>query len=272
MNPTQSTVRDPDVLRVERRDHVLRLTLNRPARRNALDRATGTALLQAVQKAAADAGVRVVVLTGAGPAFCAGDDIATLDAMFAGRTGDEPSMRETGDALYLRIAEAMIQCPKPVVAAINGAAAGAGAEIACAADIRIAAASARIGSGLVHIGQFGSAALLPRVVGPARATELYISGRLVPADEAARIGLVHEVVPDQELPARVDLLARELAGRATKAIGLFKEARERMYGQPVEFGLRLQDAYHTRCMTEVADAVEGARAFLERRPPRFEGK
>lgn len=266
------TAADIGTLQTDLRAGVLRLVLNRPQRRNSLDRQLGMALLSALQAGARDAGVRAIVVTGTGSAFCAGDDIASLDAVFNGQTGEEPSIPGTGDALYLRIAETIIHCPKPVIAALNGDAVGAGSEIACAADLRIATDSARIGSGLVHIGQFGSAALLPRIVGISHATELYLSGRLATSAEALRIGLVHEVVADAQFADRVDELAQDLASRATKAIGLFKQARERAIGQPVEFALRLQDAYHLRCMTEVEDAIEGARAFLERRAPRFSGR
>lgn len=257
-------------------DGIAELTLNRPHRRNAFDHELGTALLGAIRRASADPAARVIVVRGSGTAFCAGDDIATLEAMLvdgvaASDTETVAVVRDTGDSLYLRIAEALLSAPKPVLVAINGDAAGAGTELACAGDLRIMRDGARIGSALVRIGQLGHAALLPRVVGPARATELFLSGRMIDAAEAERIGLVHERVAADAFDARVDELAHELAARPTRAIGLFKELRERAHGLSAVDAARLQDTYHARCMREVEDAVEGARAFVEKRAPRFSG-
>lgn len=264
------------VLLERRADGIAELTLNRPHRRNAFDHELGTALLGAIRRASADPAARVIVVRGNGTAFCAGDDIATLEAMLvdgvaASDTETVAVVRDTGDSLYLRIAEALLSAPKPVLVAINGDAAGAGTELACAGDLRIMRDGARIGSALVRIGQLGHAALLPRVVGPARATELFLSGRLIDAAEAERIGLVHERVAADAFDARVDELAHELAARPTRAIGLFKELRERAHGLSAVDAARLQDTYHARCMREVEDAVEGARAFVEKRAPRFSG-
>lgn len=265
------------VLLERRSAGVAELTLNRPHRRNALDHELGSTLLVAIRRAARDPAVRVIVVRGRGSAFCAGDDIATLETMLVSGTAASDTetvavVRETGDSLYLRIAEALLAAPKPVLVAINGDAAGAGTELACAGDLRIIRDGARIGSALVRIGQLGNAALLPRVVGGARATELFLSGRMLEAAEAEALGLVHERVPPEAFDARVDELARELAARPTRAIGLFKELRERAHGLSAIDATRLQDVYHARCMVEVEDAVEGARAFVEKRPSRFTGR
>lgn len=251
---------------------VATLTLSRPERMNSLNRELGLLLLAGLQTLGRDSAVRCVVLTGAGRAFCAGDDIATLNSMFDGETGEEPSVPGTGDALYLRIVEQIVHLPKPVIAGINGATAGAGLEMACAADLRIMSDAARIGSGLVNIGQMGNAIMLPRVVGPAQATAIYMSGRMLSAEEAYAAGLVHEVVPQERFAARLTEAAQDLAGKPTKAIALFKQARDAAAHQPVEYGLRVQEASHIRNMHEVEDAVEGARAFMEKRPPEFSGR
>ena len=252
---------------------VLTLTLNRPERRNALDGDMSRRLLRALLDVEVRTEVRCVVITGVGSAFCAGDDIGSLDDfLLSGDDTNVPAFPGTQDAYYLRIVEAVVACRAPVIAAINGSAAGAGTELACAADIRIASDAARIGSCLVNVAQVGNAVMLPRVVGLARATEIYMTGRLVEADEALRIGLVHHVVPAKAFGHEVDLLAAELASRPTQAIALFKALRERAFGQPVELGLRLQDAFHQRNHREVADEAEGLRAFVEKRPPRFEGR
>jgi enoyl-CoA hydratase/carnithine racemase len=248
------------------------LVLNRPHRGNALDRELGDLLLAATITAANDPAVRCIVLAGEGRTFCAGDDITTLDAFLDdGDLSQVAVIPGTKDAVYVRICEALITAPKPVIAAVNGAAVGAGIELACAADIRIASDRAQLGSGLVRVGQVGTAAMLGRIVGPARATELYLTGRLVDAEEAQQIGLVHHVVPATELCADVTALATNLASAATGAIGLYKELRERIHGQSVEAALRLQDAYHVRSHA-LADSAEGLRAFLEHRPPAFTGR
>ncbi|WP_046469374.1 enoyl-CoA hydratase/isomerase family protein [Allosalinactinospora lopnorensis] len=260
-----------DVLRHEMYESAAILTMNRPDRRNALNRELGERLIEALTEVGRDPEVRCVVLTGAGGAFCAGDDLDAVADFLAGDRSSGPADEVTGDSHYLRVCEAMVRCPKPVIAGVDGVAAGAGTELACAADYRMASDRARIGSMLVRVGHFGTAVLLPRVVGPSRATEIYLTGRLVEADEAERIGLVHTVVPATEFQASLRALARTLAQGPTKSIAYFKELREAAWGQPVEYGLRLQDLYHIRSHTEIADAEEGPRAFLEGREPVFGG-
>ena len=256
----------------ELRDGALFLTLNRPDARNALNADLARALLSELLTARHRPEVRAIILRGAGSAFCAGDDLASVDDYLDGGSAEAPAIVDSGDSHYLRIIEAIVTCGKPVLAAIGGGCAGAGTEIACAADLRLASDRARIGSCLVSVGQVGNAVMLPRVIGPAAATELYISGRLVDAAEALSLGLVHEVVPHGRFDERVEELGLSLAQKPTKAIALFKELRERALGQPVEFGLRLQDAFHIRNNHEVEDGVEGVRAFVEKRPPRFTGR
>jgi len=250
---------------------VLWLQLNRPRSGNAIDRALGEQLFAALHVAVDDR-VRVAVITGTGSAFCAGDDLRTVDAHLAGERTHSPVVGTTDDPIYLRIVEAIVGAPFPVVAALNGAAAGAGTEIACAADLRIASSTARIGSCLVNVAQVGTALMLGRVIGEARATEVYISGRLVEMEEALRIGLVHEVVEPGLLEAAALERARALAQAPTKAIALYKELRERLHGESIEHGLRLQSSFHVRNNREVEDSQEGARAFLDKRAPRFTGR
>lgn len=248
------------------------LTLDRPRRLNALDRELADALLAAVVDAAADPAVRVIVLTGAGGAFCAGDDIHTLTDFMRTRSVDTVACHPaTKDATYLRVAEALIAAPKPVVAALDGVAAGAGIELACAADLRIASTRTRIGSGLVRAGQVGTFALTSRVIGPSRATELYLSGRLLDASEALAIGLLTEVFPDEEYAAGLERRVAELGEAATAAIGMFKQLRERSVGQPVEHAIRLQDRFHVDSH-DLLDSAEGFTAFTEGRAPRFAGR
>lgn len=261
-----------DILMVRRPEPgVLWLQFNRPAAGNALDRELGERLLCALHQALDD-GTRVVVITGTGPSFCAGDDLKSVEAHLAGERERSPVVGTTDDPIYLRIVESIVNAPFPVIAAINGAAAGAGTEIACAADLRIANTDARIGSCLIKVAQVGTALMLARVVGEARATEIFLSGRLVDMDEALRIGLVHEVVDAGVLEVAAMQRARALAQAPTKAIALYKELRERLHGQSLEHGLRLQNTFHIRNNREVEDSTEGARAFLDKRPPQFTGR
>jgi 2-(1,2-epoxy-1,2-dihydrophenyl)acetyl-CoA isomerase len=250
---------------------VATLTLNRPKRRNSLTREMTRDLLRALVVAGGDPQVRVIVLRGAEGTFCAGDDVPAVDRWRHGDRDAAPFDPLTSDAYYLRICEAMLTAPKPVVAAVEGAAAGAGAEIACAADYRLLADSARIGSCLVAVGHVGNVVLMSRLVGPGRATEIYLTGRLVPAAEALAIGLADRVAPSERFDEELAGLAGNLAQAPTRAIGLFKELRERTWGQPATTGLRLQDAYHLRTHAEVKDSGEGLRAFTEHRSPNFTG-
>lgn len=270
-----TTERHVDMTDVLLRHHeagVLTATMNRPTQRNALNRELGQALVETLTAAAADDAVRCVVLTGADGAFCAGDDLDSVADFIDGDRSTGPASEVTGDAHYLRVCEAIVRMPKPVIAAIDGPSAGAGTEMACAADLRIASEEARIGSCLVRVGHFGNAVLLPRVVGPARATEIYLTGRMVEAEEALDMGLVHRVIPRSEFRDAVMQQARSLADGPTKSIAFFKELRESAWGQPVEFGLRRLDQFHVRSHTEIADATEGPRAFIEGRPPQFAGR
>lgn len=259
-------------LKQEHRGGELRLTLNRPEKLNALDHTLVMALLDAFERASDDPQVRVVVLAGAGGAFCAGDDLSSLRASQDGDYPDAPFFHGTRDTIYGRVVHAILRCPKPVIAVLDGVSAGAGTEIACAADLRLATPSVRIGSRLVRIGQVGNAVTLPRVVGPSRAMEIYMTGRLVGGEEAHRIGLVHELVAEDRLAARTDELAAQLGTAPTKAIGWYKQLLLRTWGEDPALGLRLQDDTHRATVTGIQDGTEGVRAFAEGRPPAFTGQ
>jgi enoyl-CoA hydratase/carnithine racemase len=247
--------------------------MNRPERRNGLDFEMGRQLLEAVVSASRDDRVRAILISGNGPSFCSGDDIATLRDYMGGDPTTAPAHLETSDAFYVRICEEILLARKPVVAAVNGSAVGAGSEIACAADLRVGGPSTRFGSALVKIGHVGATCMLQRLVGPAKATEIYLTGRMVGVDEAHRIGLLDQVAPsDDELLEQATRTAIGLAAGPTKAIGLYKELRERIDGGHTLQALRLQDQYHHRSRTEVQDSTEGPQAFLEKRQPKFTGQ
>ncbi|WAL63556.1 enoyl-CoA hydratase/isomerase family protein [Amycolatopsis cynarae] len=249
------------------------ITLFRPEQRNSLDYATGHELLCHVTEAARARSVRAIVLGGTERAFCSGDDLDALERHLNGDDSLLPACRETGDAFYLRVCEEILAAGKPVIAAVSGVAVGPGTELACAADLRVGGPGTRLGCGLIRVGHSGIFAMLSRVVGADRATELYLTGRLVEAPEALRLGLLHRVAPDDEaVAATAAALAQELAEGPTRAIALFKELRERCESVPARQALRLQNQFHRRCWAEVHDSVEGTRAVLQRRRPRFSGR
>jgi enoyl-CoA hydratase/carnithine racemase len=264
----------PAPLIAEQRDSVLWLRLNRPESLNAIDRKLGFALIAAIAEAADEKVVRAIVLTGTGRAFCAGDDIAGLQAFLQGdahhaSAAVDPSDRNT---LYLRLATAMVRCPKPIIAAINGVAFGAGTEVLCAADLRCTARSARIGSGLAKIGAVGNAAFLGAVIGSARAFEIYVSGRAVDAAEALAIGLVNYVFDDASFAQDVNELAQRIAALPTRVVALQKKLRNDCTGHSLEQRALMQEEAHRVCMNQFEDAREGATAFIEKRAPRFSGR
>ncbi|MEN5114945.1 enoyl-CoA hydratase-related protein [Brevundimonas diminuta] len=264
---------EPPILIEHLENDVLWLTLNRPEVLNAIDRDLGLRLLETIRRAGADTAVRAIVLTGAGRGFCAGDDIAGLKGFLEGDFDHPKAAVDPVDrsSLYLLITAAMKAAPKPVIAAINGATFGAGCELACAADIRCMSRSARIGSGLVNIGQLGTAAYLPQVIGSARAFEIYATGRSVDAEEALSIGLVTQVFEDEDLLSSVGALATKLAAGPTRVLGLQKGLLDACESRPLMERVALQERAHQVCFFETMDAKEGARAFIGKRPPLFRG-
>ncbi|MDJ0849951.1 MAG: enoyl-CoA hydratase-related protein [Myxococcota bacterium] len=254
------------------KDGVLTLTLNRPAKRNAVDVATARALAGALGRAAADRSVRVVVLTGANDTFCAGGDLTPDES------SDPPGsivaaslgVLQTGygDAFL-----ALQRLPKPTLAAVAGTAAGAGANLALACDFVCMADDARLGEVFVKRGlslDCGGSWLLPRLVGLQKAKEIAFFGDWIAADEALRLGLATRVFPASELAARVAEWAARLAEQAPLAVSLIKQSLNR------SFELSLPDALEQEAVAQAAcaasnDFAEAMQAFAEKRPPRFTG-
>jgi 2-(1,2-epoxy-1,2-dihydrophenyl)acetyl-CoA isomerase len=248
---------------------VLTITMNRPAVLNSCNRGMVTELRDAFNVAARDAAVRAVVLTGAGRAFCAGQDLA--EAVPAeGPAPDIADIVEGYNALVL----AVRGLEKPVIAAVNGTAAGAGANLALACDIVLAAEEASFIQAFVKIGLIpdtGGTFFLPRLVGVARATALMMLGGKVPARQAKEWGMIHDVVPGAELMAKVGELARELATQPTRSLGLIKRGINVSLHNDLEQQLVLEAALQGEA-GRTSDYIEGVRAFQAKRSPHFQGK
>jgi 2-(1,2-epoxy-1,2-dihydrophenyl)acetyl-CoA isomerase len=254
-------------LRAEQAEGVLTLTLDRPEALNALDRPLKSELLAAFRAAAQDGAVRAVVLTGAGRAFCAGQDLreAGLSGAAIGR-----EVRERYAPLILAIA----RLEKPVVAAVNGVAAGAGLSLALACDLRLASIAASFLCAFGRVGLVPDSGLswfLPRLVGPGRAAEMVLTTEPVDAATAERIGLVNRVVAADALVAEAQALAARLAAGPPIALGLAKRALARGLVADLEAVLEYEAELQTAA-GRTRDHAEGVAAFLEKRPARFRGE
>jgi 2-(1,2-epoxy-1,2-dihydrophenyl)acetyl-CoA isomerase len=257
-----------DGLRVDVDGPVATITLDRPEALNALTVEIKVALREELERIAADRGIRVVILTGAGRAFCAGQDLAERERPDAAPLDVE--LRER----YNPIIRALRSMGQPVIAAVNGVAAGAGASLAFACDLRIAADDARFVLAFGRIGlvpDSGATWLLPRLIGSARAAEMALVGDPISADEALRIGLVSRVVKADELLAEARRLADRIATGAPVAVALTKGALERAATIDLETALD-GEAKLQGIAGATTDHAEGRAAFREKRPPRFAGE
>ena len=256
----------------ERRGRVAFLTLHRPDSLNALTVPMAVALREALAAAAGDDAIGAIVLTGAGRAFSSGGDIAFMKEVVdaGGRWADFRALVETGREIALEIE----RCPKPVIAAVNGAAAGGGMGLALACDVRWASEKAKFGQSFVRIGMhpdWGSLHALPRLVGPSRALELMWTGDLIDAPEALRLGIVSRVLPAESLLGETEAFAARLASGPAVAIAEIKRSARRALGYTLEDALAREVEAQERCWSS-RDSREGFSAFLEKREPRFEGR
>lgn len=257
---------------IERRGHIALLTLNRPDTRNAL---SGEAMFAAFEdlfaSLNADMSVRVAILTGAGTSFCSGGNVAEMrerTGMFAGSPEEIAQRYREG---IQRIPRAFESLQVPIIAAVNGPAIGAGNDLACMCDLRIASSTARFAESFVKVGIVpgdGGCWLLPRVVGHARAAEMALTGDAIDADEALRIGLVSRVVPPDALLSEALRLAERVAANPPQVLRwtrqLLQQARTSTLDEALHAAGRFQGlAHHT------ADHVEAVTAFFEKRAPRF---
>jgi 2-(1,2-epoxy-1,2-dihydrophenyl)acetyl-CoA isomerase len=255
-------------LRYEVADAIATITLDRPEALNALTIPLKAGLLAAFRAVARDRTVRAVVLTGAGRAFCAGQDLKERLAPDAAPLAVEVRER------YNPIIAAMRSLDRPIVGAINGVAAGAGASLAFACDIRIAADDASFVLAFGRIGlvpDSGATWWLPRLVGPAKAAELALLGESLSAADAERFGLVARVVPHDAVVIEARAVAARLAALAPVALALTKRALERTWSISLDEALE-DEAYRQGVAGATADHAEGLAAFVEKRPPRFTGE
>ena len=252
------------------------LTINRSEARNAMTRPMMQQMLSSLQRLAADPAVRLVVLTGAGGAFCAGGDVKGFAANAAGATPQLPfDQRVNALRAVMEISRLLHEMPKPTLAIIPGAAAGAGLSIALACDLRIAAQDAKLTTAFAKVGlsgDFGGSFFLNQLVGASKAREMYFTGEVVRGDEAQRIGLVHRAVPAEQLTQAAQAWAVELAALPTAAIGYMKRnLNAGLRGAPLAEVLDMEAIHMTRTF-ETDDHKHAAAAFVEKRAPRFEGR
>jgi len=251
-------------------DGVRTITLNRPERLNAIDPELADVLPHAVDEASRADDVRVLVITGAGRGFCSGLDISAPPRLPESTRAD----RLDPFAWVGRWVMALVACEKPVIAAVNGVAAGAGFGLALAADIRLIASSARLTAGYVRRAlspDTGVSYLLPRLVGASRATEILFTGRDLDAAEAERIGLAAVVIPDEGFAEQVRAYATRLAAGPPIAFALTKRLLASSFDAPLTGQLERELAYIKTCFAS-RDAAEALRAFSEKRPPIFSGE
>jgi 2-(1,2-epoxy-1,2-dihydrophenyl)acetyl-CoA isomerase len=252
-------------------DHVLSLTLNRPETLNALTPDQRDEIVRLLSEASASPAIRAVVITGTGRGFCAGADLRGAATTGERIAGDVARTLRTGAQ---RLIAAVLDCEKPVIAAVNGTAAGLGAHLAFACDLVLAAESARfievfVRRGLVPDG--GGAYLLPRLVGPQRAKELMFFGDALSAADAERLGLVNRVVPDEDLDKTARAWAERLAAGPTRALALTKQLVNASLDADRATAFAAEAAAQEINMT-TADAQEGVRSFVQRRSAVYRGR
>jgi 2-(1,2-epoxy-1,2-dihydrophenyl)acetyl-CoA isomerase len=254
-------------------DGVAVLTMNRPERLNALSGPMLGAMLEALPRLAEDARVGALILTGAGRAFCAGGDVK---AMAEGREADGTTLEDKAQALRARmdVSRWLHELPKPTIAMVRGAAAGAGLSLALACDLRIVGDTARLATAFARVGypgDFGGSYYLTKLVGTGKARELYFTADIVDAAEAVRLGMVNRVVPEARLEEETLALARRLARGPRIAYRYMKRNFNAAETASLQEVLDLEAWHQTRCgMTE--DHREAARAFVEKREPVFRGR
>ena len=252
----------------EREGGVARITLNRPKVYNSFNRQMALALQNVLDICKEDSAIRALYLTGAGKAFCAGQDLQEIVAK------DGPDISTILLEHYNPIVRRIRKLEKPVICAVNGVAAGAGANLALACDVVVATQSASFIQAFSKIGLIpdsGGTYFLPRLIGWQKASALMMLGDKVKADEAESLGMIYKVIPDEKFGVESYALASKLSQMPTKALGFIKQALHHSLTSDLEQQLALEDQYQTAA-AQTEDFAEGVQAFLEKRTPKFIGK
>jgi enoyl-CoA hydratase/carnithine racemase len=263
---------DYETLQCEVADHVCRLTIDRPERRNALNRTAYSELETAFREVQSDPEVRCVILTGTDPAFCSGEDVKEM--MTGEPNPDSMARLRSVRPAPTPAAAAILDCDRPVIAAVNGVAVGWGMDLSLFADFRIASEHARFGEIFVKRGlvtDLGGLLRLPRLVGPQRAAELILTGDVIDAATAKEYGIVMDVVAHDALLDRAGDLAARIAANPPLAVRYLKEGLRRSYwGDYSDLGSWISQTLGVLFQTE--DHREGVASFLEKREPVFRGR
>jgi 2-(1,2-epoxy-1,2-dihydrophenyl)acetyl-CoA isomerase len=271
MSESAKAVVSGQVLVESRHGGIVTLVMNRPEKLNALNNELATALIDTFSRLENDSTVHVVVVTGAGRAFCAGGDLSVIGkGRQTGETKDLEPLLRSGMQAVLK----MRTMPQPVIAVVQGPAAGAGMNIALAADIRLASEDATFGENFARVGLFpdyGGTYFLPQLVGPAKAAELFYTGDMIDAQTALRLGIVNHVYPAAQLEDAAKALAEKISQGPPVSIRAIKQAVFGAQKKELAHALEQEVRQQIQCyLTE--DCREGIRAFMEKRHPKFQGK
>ena len=256
---------------LDKKDKIATITLNRPEKYNFFAGRMREELLEAVQDASTDMEVHVIVITGAGKAFCSGGDV---EEFVSGTTQATSKTTPTERYVFQKIVLTINSVEKPFIVAVNGVAVGGGCNLALSCDIRIASERARFGQVFIRRGAFpdwGGIHFLPRLVGYSKAAELLFAGDLIDAQEALRIGLVNHVVSQEELMPYTYELAKKIANNAPVPIALTKRGLQNFYKMDLSQALDYE-SYALEVCRNSEDFMEGFKAFLEKREPVFKGR